>query len=231
MGKRALGMSPFVTRMLRPLATLLLRFLIARAPKSQYRGIILTALSGDDARSEFEAKAVAALDLIHAVSPNAAKRVDRYLPNIVMIAGGGYFYDHGLRAFVLDAPTLKRQGVEELALAIVHEATHARLASLGVGYGRELRPRVERICVAEEMRLARRLPGRGPELANWLESILEKPWWTDQDVRDIREKVYDSHGVPRPLRVRELPLSADPARPGGAPAGGARSGTDTPAAP
>ena len=45
-----------------------------------------------------------------------------------------------------------------LAAAIVHEAAHAHLHTLGIPYAKETRARSERICVAEECRFAARLP-------------------------------------------------------------------------
>jgi hypothetical protein len=45
-----------------------------------------------------------------------------------------------------------------IAMAIVHEATHARLWRYGFGYEEEVRPRVEVVCVRREMAFANKLP-------------------------------------------------------------------------
>jgi hypothetical protein len=58
------------------------------------------------------------------------------------------------REFVLDETTRP----ELIAATIVHEATHARLHSLGIGYEEELRPRVEAICFRRELAFAAKLP-------------------------------------------------------------------------
>jgi hypothetical protein len=47
---------------------------------------------------------------------------------------------------------------ELIASVIVHEATHARLLSCGIGYDEELRPRVEAVCFRREIAFAGRLP-------------------------------------------------------------------------
>jgi hypothetical protein len=49
---------------------------------------------------------------------------------------------------------------ELLASVIVHEATHARLWSYGIGYDEALRPRVEAICVRRQLAFVKKLPNR-----------------------------------------------------------------------
>jgi hypothetical protein len=61
---------------------------------------------------------------------------------------------------------------EMIASVIVHEATHARLSHCGFGYGEELRPRVEAICVRRELAFARRLP-HGDRVREWAEAKLK----------------------------------------------------------
>ena len=58
------------------------------------------------------------------------------------------------REFVLDETTRP----ELIAAVIVHEATHARLHSHGIGYEEELRPRVEAVCFRRELAFAAKLP-------------------------------------------------------------------------
>lgn len=58
------------------------------------------------------------------------------------------------REFVLD----EMSRPELIAATIVHEATHARLDRCGIGYGEELRPRVEAACFRRELAFAARLP-------------------------------------------------------------------------
>lgn len=46
---------------------------------------------------------------------------------------------------------------EEIALIIIHEATHARLTRLGIGYDEAIRSRVEAICHRRELSFAKLL--------------------------------------------------------------------------
>jgi hypothetical protein len=46
----------------------------------------------------------------------------------------------------------------EVALAIVHESTHARLDRLKIPYTEDIRERVERVCIKSEIAFAKRLP-------------------------------------------------------------------------
>jgi hypothetical protein len=79
-----------------------------------------------------------------------------------------------------------------LALTIVHEAMHARLARLSIAYSEQLRARVERICIAAEIDLAGKLPG-GESLAQ-------------------AGRIMGAMGLPlrRPLRVTWCHISPPP---------------------
>lgn len=46
---------------------------------------------------------------------------------------------------------------EDIALILVHEATHARLSKFGFGYDEALRARIEAICHRRELAFAKRL--------------------------------------------------------------------------
>jgi hypothetical protein len=56
--------------------------------------------------------------------------------------------------FVLDEKTTPQL----IATVIVHEATHARLHRCGIGYGEDIRYRVEEICLKREIAFAAKLP-------------------------------------------------------------------------
>jgi hypothetical protein len=59
--------------------------------------------------------------------------------------------------------------VEWIASAIVHEATHARLETLGIRYDEAVRQRIERICARRELDFARHLSG--------VDALLEEITW------------------------------------------------------
>jgi hypothetical protein len=58
---------------------------------------------------------------------------------------------------------------EQVAGAIVHEATHARLHQRGIGYEQELRDRVEQVCMGRELAFAAKLPD-GESIYRWVEA-------------------------------------------------------------
>ena len=69
-------------------------------------------------------------------------------------------YDRALNACVFDERFIRNEATttEDIASTIIHEATHARLESLGVTYDEAKRPRIEAICLRRELGFARKLP-------------------------------------------------------------------------
>jgi hypothetical protein len=80
-----------------------------------------------------------------------------------------------LQTCILDQNYFCRPDVSasEIALTIVHEATHARLFKLKIGYTEDIRKRVERICIKSEIAFAKRLPD-GEKLVEMAESRLQR---------------------------------------------------------
>ncbi|MER8518075.1 hypothetical protein NKI48_17015 [Mesorhizobium sp. M0644] len=74
------------------------------------------------------------------------------------------------RRFVLGEHTLS----DQIASAIVHEATHARLHQRGIGYEEELRHRVEWVCMRRELAFAAKLPD-GASIRQWVEARQTEP--------------------------------------------------------
>jgi hypothetical protein len=74
-------------------------------------------------------------------------------------------FNSKLRACVLDERFVLAETTqpEEIAVVIVHEATHARLENLGIGYDDGQRDRIEAICVRRELAFAKRLPNGHPK--------------------------------------------------------------------
>ncbi|WP_407154843.1 hypothetical protein [Bradyrhizobium sp. STM 3557] len=103
-----------------------------------------------------------ALALLREQSPLHHSRVLRDLHRVwvYLLADGLASYNHSLRACVLDERFLAdpETSIEQIASAIVHEATHARLERLGVGYAENQRARIEAVCFRRELSFAVRLP-------------------------------------------------------------------------
>jgi hypothetical protein len=63
------------------------------------------------------------------------------------------------------------------ACTLVHEATHGVIRSRGVLYTRELRARIEHLCVREEQRFVTRLTITRPTLADRLYQEFDASQW------------------------------------------------------
>jgi hypothetical protein len=142
----------------------------------------------------FRAKIKRALDLVHGFDPRRLRRIQQDLRIILAKPGGDGYYVHALRMYVADWSDVIGSTPVQVALGIIHEATHARIADAGIPYTAERRARIEAICVKQEAAFARRLPG-GEALARKRLENLAEPWWTpaklaDQALREARaEKV------------------------------------------
>lgn len=108
-------------------------------------------------------------------------------------ARGSYVHDHAMCVLDYDYVIGANTGVEELALTLVHEGTHARLRRRGFGYDEAIRGRIERICIRSELSVAQRLPNGAP-LIEPREERLQWPdseWSDDTRRRDNYEALKD----------------------------------------
>jgi hypothetical protein len=137
-----------------------------------------------------------ALELIRMHSPRRFARVKRDLKRIALVARGGEIYDPGFRTYTVDLSVLARRSTEEAALAIVHEATHARLWNCNILTTPRNEARIEALCVSEEIDFASRLP-HGAVLIEHARAKLEKPWWGDSTRAERMEDQLASLRVPK----------------------------------
>lgn len=100
----------------------------------------------------------------------------------------------------LDKQFVETTAPDLIASAIVHEATHARLFRMGIGYEEAIRERVEQICLRRELAFARKFPD---EIAvQWAEASLHSlPDLSDERFAQRRGEDYRAlflrNGVPR----------------------------------
>jgi len=85
----------------------------------------------------------------------------------------------------------------DIAAAIVHEATHARLDRLGIVYKEPLRPRIEGICFNAEITFAQRLP-EGAAIVERARRQLERPreFWSSANLIERRFMALRHLGCP-----------------------------------
>ena len=103
-----------------------------------------------------------ALQLMKQRSPLHHSRVLRYLDRIWVdvLAGARASYWRKLNACKIDERFVLQQETtfEQIASAIVHETTHARLERQGVAYDEAKRHRIEAICMRRQLDFVSRLP-------------------------------------------------------------------------
>jgi hypothetical protein len=103
-----------------------------------------------------------ALLLMKQQSPLHYSRILRHLDRIWVdvLADANASYWRKLNACKLDERFVLREDttIEQIASAIVHEATHARLDRWGVAYDEAKRHRIETICMRRELDFVSELP-------------------------------------------------------------------------
>lgn len=108
------------------------------------------------------------LDLLQTCAPQRYARVRRLLKGFLIFGTddvrGSYLVEERVcrlgDSFVLDSATV----ASAIAATVVHEATHAWLSDLGVGYEEAIRHRVEHVCIRAALQVARKLPGAQDEV-------------------------------------------------------------------
>jgi hypothetical protein len=151
--------------------------------------------ASDFPSEEMFAKVTSACDLIRTVAPRSWSRLRHDVRRIFVLDGGGQEYWHEGRAIVLNGPILRRSSTDAVALVLVHEATHARIAARGIGYPVALRERIEHICVDAEIAFAERLP----DAAQLVEALRVKRthvWWTPEQVAERRHRAFAELRLP-----------------------------------
>jgi hypothetical protein len=164
-----------------------MRLTFALGARRELRGISVSVYGARDQIPEVLDRLDRALALIEAHDPRRLRRLRTDLPRI-LVGGAETTHDATYMAFAncvvittryATAPDLP---VERLALLLVHEATHARIAHRGLTYAVGARGRMEVMCVNQELEFAKRLPASADlvsELGSRLEGLSragEAPW-------------------------------------------------------
>lgn len=173
----------------------LLRFLIRMGKPREVLGVKLVDISQESASEASIEKLAQALALVATTDEPTLGRIRRELDQIVIYDGVDTRYDPGLNACFLDGTYLIRRPVAQIAMTLVHEATHAELFRQGHGYEPEERASIEARCVAAEIAFAERVPGT-EDLVAHSRRQLANPWWTDVALFDRRIALYRAGGWP-----------------------------------
>jgi hypothetical protein len=164
-------------------------------PRRRAFGIEMVDFTATEQSDDYFDRLTSALAVVEKYDPTRLERIRRDLGRIGTVRGGGELYDHGLRTYFATGPLVLQRSPERNALAIVHEATHARLRRRGIVTTRENQERIERLCVAQEVSFAARLPD--PEtLSSEAMGKLSTPWWSESDMGRRHEEQMRGFGVP-----------------------------------
>jgi len=151
--------------------------------------------SRDVDRVEVFSRVGEALRLIFAYGPRFFGRMRRDVKSFLFSDRSGGSYLAGLETCCIGIDYVLRVAPLELAMMIVHEATHARLARAGFRYSEECRERIERICVEAEVIFAQRVPDSDAAVSR-ARKLLETRWWTSENSMDAALGELASRGVP-----------------------------------
>lgn len=180
----------------------LLGFLVIHLyPKQRAAGtrVIFTDLDAD------RAACTARLEQAFEVMISARRRYQLLRARVcyVVVWVGDYCFADGFGGVHLPAEDIMGVTVHALASVLVHEAVHIRISGMGIRYKPEYRERIEKLCIREQATFLRCAPGNADDaeaMARAAESVLEFPWWTENERESNRQRVLDVNEVPQWLR-------------------------------
>lgn len=143
-----------------------------------FEGIKIRDISrhGTTEKGRFEEDTIAALSLIKSVDPRRFRRIQREIHGIYKADGSSVAtYLRALKIcwVRVDLPKAKEDQEWYLwvyATILIHEATHGAIHSRHVAYNKSLRPRIERLCVTETKRFAKKAD---TEHRQWSASLVQ----------------------------------------------------------
>src|SRR5689334_17819250 len=104
-------------------------------------------LPGNDEWLLIRERLEAAFEILEQYSPSRLRMLQRDIRRIWITgipARGTFVKERAMCVLKFDFITRESTRVEDVALTLVHEGTHARLARAGFGYEEEIRSRIER---------------------------------------------------------------------------------------
>lgn len=151
---------------------------------SEFGAVEGIRLADSEQSEAFRTIVPAALRLLKEVDSRRFRRLQRHVGWIANCAlpGGGGAYHHPTRTCRLDFVTSRISPDFEyvagaVASTLVHEATHALIEARGIEYAGEKRRRIEKTCVKEQNRFARRVAATRPHLARAIEVVFDESEW------------------------------------------------------
>lgn len=182
-----------------PLHGLVWRLALFGAPRREVCGMQVVCIASSETIDDEMKRLRAAFELVAVHDVRRWGRILRDVRQIVLADAGGPEYIGTIGACLLSVGFVDRVSVIDLALTLVHEASHARLWHARIGRAEEQRDRLERACIRSEKRFAETLHGRDREMAlKTVEGELSGPaWWTREAITKRRDKELTAMGIPQ----------------------------------
>jgi hypothetical protein len=165
-----------------PLRAAVWKFYVCRSPHCVVDGIRIVDMTSGAHDGTPLSQLNDAIALIGRFAPHDLHRIRRCLSYIAVGFGGGPGYIPFANACLLDVQFLMQNSPASIAGALVHEATHARIAQRGIRVSNTGLERIERVCVKAEIAFLSRVPDAN-ELREEYERLLQtdQPWWRGDD--------------------------------------------------
>ena len=161
-------------------------FLRRTSPSHRSHGLpVWTPLATRLERSLIYGRLNEALTLLRTHAPGRHQRILRYLKGFMVLGTdptrASYDFQNAVcrlgEAYMTDPETT----ATAIACTVVHEATHARLFSLGIGYEEPIRHRVELACIRASLLAAQRLPDGASEVKRCRAQMLIAPEYFSEE--------------------------------------------------
>jgi hypothetical protein len=158
-------------------------------------GIDVVYVHSDSRDEDVFRKLQTAFEAIVRYDARRWKRIRTDVRRILVSDSGGPEFIPVLEGCLLSSGAILDSTTTQLALVVVHEATHARLCRAGVKPTFDRRNRVEQLCLRAEEDFAARLPDKDSALA-LVHAKAAVPWWTDERLLSRREQELRLVGMP-----------------------------------
>ena len=144
-------------------------------------------------------RVISALALIQLVDNGRFERIRSDMPRFLVRKAASAQYWLGPKICLVALDNVLSRSEVDLALTIVHEATHARIVNSGIGWWPDLFERIERRCIRSEIAFCRRLALAGYRVSArivWYEERLTRPVYSRQLRKARRIRAAKLHGLP-----------------------------------
>ena len=175
--------------------------LIVLSTRKSVHGLPVSVVGKPEDADDVFRRVAAALDLIDRYGIGGLDTIRNRLKRLLFTETSGGDYHHSIRTCRISVSYARRVPPVDLAMMIVHEATHARLAEEGRKYIGDQREKIERECIAEEVAFAKRIPGTEDVVAR-TEALLDHNWWMGKEYERSMLSELRARGVPEWIASR-----------------------------